>query len=222
MSEFQVCEKFVSINGEGRRAGQLAVFIRFKGCNLRCSYCDTMWANESNAPFETMTPQDIYAYILSSRVKNVTLTGGEPLLREGMTELLTILKSSAELRVEVETNGAVDLKPFCNDKLRPCFTMDYKLPSSGMEDGMILSNFDLLGRGDCVKFVVGSDEDLNRAKHIIDRYSLTRKCGVYISPVFGEIEPVKIVEFMIEHNLNDVNMQIQMHKVVWNPDKRGV
>lgn len=222
MSEFQVCEKFVSINGEGRRAGQLAVFIRFKGCNLSCSYCDTMWANEANAPFELMTSQEIYDYILSSKVRNVTLTGGEPLLCDGIAELLKVLKINANLRVEVETNGAVDLKQFCNAACRPCFTMDYKLPSSGMESGMVLDNFDLLDRDDCVKFVAGSEEDLNRAKQIIDEYNLTQKCGVYLSPVFGAIEPVKIVEFMTEHNMNDVNMQIQMHKVIWDPDKRGV
>ena len=46
----KVVEKFTSINGEGTRAGELAVFIRFKGCNLRCSYCDTMWANEPDCP----------------------------------------------------------------------------------------------------------------------------------------------------------------------------
>lgn len=222
MNEFQVCEKFVSINGEGRRAGQLAVFIRFKGCNLKCSYCDTMWANEAEAPFEVMTAQEIYDYITGSGVQNVTLTGGEPLLRDGIAELLRLLKGDARLRVEVETNGAVDLKPFCNADCRPCFTMDYKLPSSGMEDSMVLSNFDLLRSDDCVKFVSGSIADLYRAKQIIDEYSLTKKCGVYLSPVFGAIEPVTIVEFMTEHNLNDVNMQIQMHKVIWDPDKRGV
>ena len=87
---------------------------------------------------------------------------------------------------------------------------------------MVLSNFDLLRSDDCVKFVSGSIADLYRAKQIIDEYSLTKKCGVYLSPVFGAIESVTIVEFMTEHNLNDVNMQIQMHKVIWDPDERGV
>lgn len=221
MIMFEVCEKFISINGEGRRAGQLAVFIRFKGCNLSCSYCDTTWANEKDARYELLSAEDILKYIEKSGVKNVTLTGGEPLLRDGMRELLKSLKA-ADLRVEIETNGAVDLKPFCAEEIRPVFTMDYKLPLSGMENKMILSNFQLLKRDDCVKFVAGSKNDLNRAYEIIKEYDLIGRCGVYISPVFGSIEPVKIVDFMIENNLNDVNMQIQMHKVIWDPDKRGV
>lgn len=222
MTKYKVCEKFISINGEGRRAGQLAVFIRFRGCNLRCSYCDTMWANQPDAEYEVMTAQEIYDYIKNSGVKNVTLTGGEPLMQSGIEELLKLLKSDKSLRTEIETNGAVDLSPFCNSDLRPSFTMDYKLPSSGMEHSMILNNFNLLEKSDCVKFVSGSIEDLSRAKQIIEKYSLTQKCGVYISAVFGKIEPAQIVEFMTDNTMNDVNLQLQMHKFIWNPDKRGV
>ena len=76
----RVAEKFISINGEGTRAGELAVFVRFTGCNLRCSYCDTMWANEPDCPYEEMIPEQICEYVRSTGIKNVTLTGGEPLL----------------------------------------------------------------------------------------------------------------------------------------------
>lgn len=221
MREFKVCEKFFSINGEGRRAGQISVFIRFKGCNLDCLYCDTKWANSPDAPYELMTTDDIFEYISDCGAKNVTLTGGEPLLSDGIAELLSVLKAN-NLRVEVETNGAVDLSPFCASYIRPSFTMDYKLQSSGMESKMLLSNFDLLQRGDCVKFVVGSTEDLYHASDVVKYNKLLDKCAVYFSPVFGEIEPAEIVEFMIEHKLNDINLQIQMHKVIWDSDKRGV
>lgn len=221
MRRFNVCEKFVSINGEGPRAGQLAVFIRFKGCNLSCSYCDTRWANAEDAPYTALTADEICGYIKSTGVKNVTLTGGEPLLRDGIDELLKALKEKS-CCVEVETNGAVDLRAFCDLALRPRFTMDYKLPSSGMKDKMILTNFELLGEDDCVKFVTGSDADLRCAKGIIDKYDLTNRCGVYLSPVFGRIEPARIVEFMTENKMNDVNLQIQIHKVIWDPDMRGV
>jgi 7-carboxy-7-deazaguanine synthase len=107
----KVVEKFVSINGEGTRAGELAVFIRFKGCNLACSYCDTMWANEKDCPFTEMSQEEILDYVKSTGVKNVTLTGGEPLLQEGVDRLIDLLLDS-DLRVEIETNGAVDLRPF--------------------------------------------------------------------------------------------------------------
>ena len=78
----QVAEKFVSINGEGRRAGEPAVFIRFKGCNLNCSYCDTQWVNEAACPYMEMSPAEICTYAARTGIKNVTLTGGEPLLQE--------------------------------------------------------------------------------------------------------------------------------------------
>lgn len=219
---FKVCEKFVSINGEGIKAGQLSVFIRFKGCNLDCSYCDTKWANEKDAEFESMTIEDIVNYIKETSVRNVTLTGGEPLLQPGIAGLIKNLKEIG-LNVEIETNGAVDLKPFCSDETRPdCFTMDYKLPSSGMEDSMLTDNFFYLRDSDCVKFVAGSEDDLEKALKVIREYDLTNRCHVYISPVFGSIEAVRIVEFMIKNVLNNVNLQIQMHKVIWNPEERGV
>lgn len=222
MTQYKVVEKFVSINGEGKRAGQLAVFIRFKGCNLNCSYCDTKWANETEAEFELMTLDEIYSYIKETKVKNVTLTGGEPLLQKGIKELLEKLAKDVELSVEIETNGSIDLREFCNIKNPPSFTMDYKLEGSGMETHMKLDNFDLLEEKDTVKFVSGSIQDLDKAREIIDRYNLINKCSIYISPVFGNIEPAQIVEYMKEHNMNNVNMQLQMHKFIWNPQLRGV
>lgn len=220
----QVVEKFISINGEGKRAGELAVFIRFKGCNLRCSYCDTMWANEADCSYEEESPEEILSYIKESGVKNVTLTGGEPLLQKEMKTLLSLLLEEAEkadLRVEIETNGAVLLEGFC-DKKRPVFTMDYKLPSSGCEAAMKKENFACLTTEDSVKFVCGNREDLQRAGEIIESYGLTEKCQVYFSPVFGKIEPVDIVNYMIEKRINDARVQIQMHKVIWDPEERGV
>lgn len=220
--KFKVVEKFVSINGEGYKAGQLAVFIRFLGCNLRCSYCDTSWANEKDAPFVYMTENEIYEYIQKTNVKNVTLTGGEPLFRDGMDVLLDKLHEDAGLFVEIETNGSVYIADYRRDDSFPSFTMDYKLPESGMENKMNHDNMKYLTQTDTVKFVVGSDGDLSRAKQVIEEYGLTGKCHVYFSPVFGKIEPERIVNFMIENNLNGVNMQLQMHKFIWDPNKRGV
>lgn len=217
---FNVAEKFVSINGEGQKAGQLAVFIRFAGCNLRCSYCDTKWANDFDLKGENLTAEQILEYVLDTGVHNVTLTGGEPLLRPEIEELISMLVK-AGLWVEIETNGSVPLKPLEKDS-RPHFTMDYKTPSSNMESEMLVSNFDLLEPDDVVKFVCGSSEDLNCTYDIIKKYNLTEKCKVYLSCVFGNLQPSAVVDFMKEKKLNGVNFQLQMHKFIWNPDKRGV
>ena len=104
----KVVEKFTSINGEGTRAGELAVFVRFKGCNLRCSYCDTMWANEPDCPYEEETPEEILNYVLGTGIRNVTLTGGEPLIQAGIDKLIAQLLISGR-NVEIETNGSVDI-----------------------------------------------------------------------------------------------------------------
>lgn len=222
MITYQVVEKFVSINGEGRRAGELAAFIRFRGCNLRCSYCDTSWANEPECESESMTKEEILCWLRESGVRNVTLTGGEPLLREGMGELTEAILKDGFHRVEIETNGSVDLRPYSQQKKRPSFTMDYKTPDSGMEEKMLLSNLELLDSRDTLKFVVSSRQDLEKALEILEKYSLIGRTAVYFSPVFGRIQPVEIVDFLAEKKLNDVRLQIQLHKVIWDPQKRGV
>lgn len=222
MSEFKIAEKFISINGEGIRAGQLAVFIRFTGCNLKCSYCDTQWANQNNTPYEIMSEDEIYDYIKKSGVKNVTLTGGEPLIQPDIEILIEKLSHDISLNIEIETNGSADISRISKISNSPSLTMDYKLPSSGMEKFMNTDNFNYLYKDDTVKFVAGSQHDLETAYQIIKKYNLTEKCHVYISPVFGAINPEDIVEFMKIHKLNDVNMQLQLHKFIWSPDKRGV
>ena len=217
-----VAEMFVSINGEGTLAGQLAVFVRFSGCNLCCSYCDTMWANQSDTPCRTMTAEEIYNEICKMGIRNVTLTGGEPLNRNDIFELMELLAKDSRLYVEIETNGSIPLKPFLSIKNRPSMTMDYKLPSSGMEHSMYTENLNLLDSRDTVKFVSGSIGDLERAKEIINEYKLIDRCEVYLSPVFGKIEPSTIVEYMKQNQMNGVTLQLQMHKIIWNPNAKGV
>lgn len=225
---YRVVEKFVSINGEGTNAGKLAAFVRFAGCNLCCGYCDTKWANAADVPYQEMTAEQIKDYVDSKQVRFVTLTGGEPLLQEGMQQLVEQLLTIPMLTIEFETNGSIDLREMhqfrvntdCTDRV--IFTMDYKLPQSGMEEHMKVFNFDCLGAKDTVKFVSGSKKDLDRMMQVVRQYQLGGKCHLYVSPVFGSIEASQIVDYMMEHKLNDVTMQLQMHKFIWNPDQRGV
>ena len=225
---FKVAEKFVSINGEARRAGELAVFIRFTGCNLNCTYCDTAWAIPLDAPHTEMSKQDIIKYIQDTGVNNVTLTGGEPLLQEEIEDLIIDI-ISLNRRVEVETNGAVSIsslqetakKLSLRDELS--ITLDYKGPGSGMEELMLMENYDQLREYDTVKFVVMDRDDLDKARAVIERYDLiNRRVAVYLSPVFGKIESKEIVDYMIEHKLNGVTHQLQQHKFIWDPNARGV
>lgn len=222
MEIFNVAETFVSINGEGTHAGQLALFIRFAGCNLRCSFCDTAWANQPDIPCIPMDAVQICELADQTGIHNITLTGGEPLLQHGLKELLTLLAQNKSRYIEIETNGSIDLTPFTAISPRIAFTMDYKLPGSGMETYMCTENFSRLAKQDTVKFVAGSRTDLERALQIIQQYNLTKCCHVYLSPVFGKIEPAEIVAFMQQHVLNGVTMQLQMHKIIWDPDQRGV
>lgn len=221
--KYKVVEKFVSINGEGKKAGELAIFIRFAGCNLDCSYCDTRWANEYNVEFEALGKEEILSYIIKCGVKNVILTGGEPLIQEGMDELLNFLMNQDDINIEIETNGSVGIsrfKKFCNDKVS--FTMDYKLPCSDMEDRMDLNNFKEIGKNDVIKFVVGTESELYIIKDLINEYDLTNKTNIYLSPVFGIMNPENVVNFMKDNKLNDIRLQIQLHKIIWNPEERGV
>ncbi len=219
--KYPIAEKFVSINGEGTRAGELAVFIRFCGCNLGCAYCDTKWANTDGCETELLSPEQIAGYVYGTGVKNVTLTGGEPLLQEELYTLIEMLSEQGN-SVEIETNGSISIAGLSGKKCRPIFTLDYKLPDSGMESAMELGNYNYLQAEDTVKFVSGSLSDLERAVEIIEKYELTKKCSVYISPVFGSIDPADIVEFMKCKRLNGVKLQLQLHKFIWNPEERGV
>lgn len=216
-----VAEQFISINGEGTRAGELAYFVRFCGCNLNCTYCDTKWANRPDTPATKLSAEEIACGIIDSGIKNVTLTGGEPMLQEDIAQLCTLLAKGG-CSAEIETNGSVSLENLASISERPVFTMDYKLPSSGMERFMNTDNFALLQKQDTVKFVSGSMEDLERMREITEKYDLTSRCHVYISPVFGMIDAVQIVEYMKDHGMNGVRLQLQLHKYIWDPDKHGV
>jgi len=219
---FKVVEKFISINGEGMKSGELAVFIRFQKCNLKCSYCDTAWACTDDAEYEEMDCEAITKYIASTGVKNVTLTGGEPLLQENLSILITEIAKSGDMHIEVETNGSQSLLYMSRMIARPSFTMDYKLPSSGMETFMDIENFEVLTKADSVKFVCGSIEDLDKARTLIKKHGLLTNTNVYFSPVHSTLSAEKIVEYMIKHNLNGIRLQLQLHKFIWNPEMRGV
>lgn len=217
---YKVNEIFCSIDGEGVRTGLSTVFIRLYGCNLKCSYCDTRYSCENNE-YKEMTLLDILEKVLSYGVPRVTLTGGEPLIHEGVRDLINSLVLN-DIEVNIETNGAVNLDKFWEFRYtdRVIITMDYKCASSGMEDRMILSNLQLLQPKDVIKFVVSSYNELEKMEYILEESGC--KARPYVSPVFGAIEPKELVQYVLDNNLNNVTVQVQLHKIIWNPNMRGV
>ena len=169
-----------------------------------------------------MTEEELLEYVKSTGVKRVTLTGGEPLLARDVYDLLQRFALENDISVEIETNGSVDISPFVNINHAPAFTLDYKLAGSGMEDKMLVSNFKYLTAKDTVKFVCSDVAELDRVCQVVDDNHLSEKCTVLISPVFGRIEPADMVDYLIEHKRNDIRLQLQLHKFIWDPNKRGV
>lgn len=218
---FNIIEKFLSVDGEGPTSGQLATFIRFQGCNLHCSWCDTTYSfSESNIK-ERVSAKELLQYILSNGAKNVTLTGGEPLLQENLQELLVLL-GKEDLCVHIETNGSLPISYLKKKYPFLCFIVDFKLPSSNMTDKMYLENLQYVDKKDVYKFVISNKEDLEYAYDILTTYQLYNRTNVFFSPVLNKIEPVEIVNFMKEKQLDQVTLQLQLHKIIWSPDTKGV
>lgn len=211
---YKVNEIFKSIEGEGIRTGLPCTFIRLYGCNLCCKYCDTRYSCE-NKEFTLMSKDEIVNKVKQLGGSRVTITGGEPLLDLFLNELIIALRKE-HIEVNIETNGSLDIQ-WC---LADIITMDYKTSASGMEDRMMLSNLKALKETDVLKFVVGSKQDLDTMKRIIEEYE--PECRVYVSPVFGMIEAHELVEYVLENNLDNVTVQVQLHKIIWDPNKRGV
>lgn len=207
-----VNEIFLSIQGESMSVGFPTIFVRFTGCNLRCSYCDTTYAYEEG---KEMSPNEVFEEVKNLHYKRVCITGGEPLLQKELNILLGLLK---DYRVTIETNGAVSIKDLQLLEGHS-FVMDMKVPSSGCSDQMILSNFGYLRDRDEIKFVIGDREDYNWAKEII-RHNYSKGI-ITFSPVYGKINYEDMVSWILADRL-EVRFQIQLHKLIWGIHKTGV
>ena len=215
----KVNEIFLSIDGEGIRTGMPTTFIRLFGCNLRCSYCDTMYSCEvqdGEVPYKEMSVEEILDMCNDLGCTNITLTGGEPLIHESVNVLIQELVNY-NYWVNVETNGSivpVIRHPFL------FYTMDFKTESSGMSGKMSMDALNSLCKKDALKFVVGSQEDLNQALRVL--LDMKSEPQIYFSPVFGKIDPKDIVQFLIDNKLYASKVQVQLHKIIWSPMERGV
>lgn len=245
-----VIEIFASIDGEGSRQGLLTTFLRLHDCNIRCSYCDTTYSYGIDSIFTEMTVAEVADVIESLGNHRITITGGEPLLQEaavvelidelnrrkaetmqdntsgqaGSTCIIDIDKfdkremlNNSLYDFNIETNGTI-IPSFHRDNV--WFTYDYKTPSSLAEESMNIDIFKVATERDLIKFVVGSPEDLDCMRRIISKYPTVAQ--IYVSPVWGQIEAVLIIDYMKAYNLQNVRFQLQIHKFVWDPDTKGV
>ena len=208
-------EIYHSIQGESTWAGRPCVFVRLTFCDLRCNYCDTEYAFYQG---KKQTLKEIVDLVTAFNCPLVEITGGEPLIQKNVLSLMSIL-SDVGYTVLLETSGAHDIS-----KVDPRVhrIMDLKTPGSGEIEKNLWSNIDYLTLRDEVKFVIGSREDYEWSCDKVRRFDLPKRChAVLFSPIFGRIDPRKIVEWILADRL-DVRFQLQMHKFIWTPTQRGV
>ncbi|NOZ62375.1 MAG: radical SAM protein [Calditrichaeota bacterium] len=210
----KVNEIFFSIQGESTFAGLPFVFVRLSRCNLRCQYCDTPYAYDEG---REMFLSEIIERVEQFPCDFVEITGGEPLLQAEVFELAARLVSAGKI-VLVETNGTLDITP-----LRPPIIriVDVKCPGSGEGESFLLTNLRDLRPSDNVKFVLSDKADFDWAVNFVKKNDLTGKCPLLFSPVFGKLNYSQLAEWIKSSGL-PIQLQIQLHKIIWDEGKRGV
>jgi 7-carboxy-7-deazaguanine synthase len=211
----QLSEIFYSIQGESSFAGYPCLFFRLAGCNLRCSYCDAKYTYEepgSPTPFSTLLSE-------AARYPNalVEITGGEPLLQDGVYPLMEALLARGHT-VLLETNGSLSIARVPREVVK---IIDLKCPDSGMAEKMDLANLALLSPHDEIKFVVSSRGDYDWAKAMIAEHRLAEKAKLILSPVIGRLAPALLAEWLMVDAL-PARLQLQLHTLLWPGLKRGV
>lgn len=210
----KLSEIFKSIQGESSYGGRPCTFIRLAECNLRCSYCDTGYAYETS--FE-LTVEEILAKVAALGCPLVEITGGEPLLQEDVYPLMVKLLERG-YQVLLETNGTVSLAKV---DPRVIVIMDIKCPGSGESEKIRWDNIERLGEKDEVKFVLSHRHDYDWARGVMEKYGLDKRCLLFFSPAFGLLAARELAEWILSDGLN-VRLQLQWHKVIWEPEARGV
>ena len=213
----KINESFASIQGESSHAGVPCFFIRLAGCNLSCTYCDTVPAKSFDAGCDTSVQQLVDA-AKASGLKLVEITGGEPLAQAETPELCKKLLA-AGFEVMIETNGSLDINTLPDKVIR---VVDFKTPSSGEANRMLNSNYTRLRPRDEVKFVISGREDYLFAMRMISKFSLASQTqNLLISPITGRMQPAEIVRWIIADKA-PVRLNLQLHKIIWGPNAIGV
>lgn len=210
-----ISEIFCSIQGESTYAGLPCIFIRLAGCNLRCDYCDTTYSYESEI---TLSTNDIITKVKEyNPTKFVEITGGEPLLQPEVFQLIESLHNDG-YTILLETNGSISLKDVPEYVIK---IVDVKCPGSGEENSFLLENLEYIYKEkDEIKFVLSDNYDYNWAKDFMFKYKLN-DYEILLSPVSEKLEPQNLAKWITEDKLS-VRMQLQLHKIIWDKNRRGV
>ena len=207
-------EIYRSLQGESTFAGVPCVFIRLTACHLRCVYCDTPHAFHQG---EILGLDEVLARALELGDPLVELTGGEPLLQPEVYPLMTRLADAGKT-VLLETSGAVDTSQV-DPRVR--IILDLKTPGSGELEANVWSNIDRLKPIDEVKFVLCDRADFDWAVAVVRDHRLTDRCPVHFSACFGQVSPTELAAWILETRL-PIRLQLQQHKILWDPMARGV
>lgn len=203
----RITEMFVSLQGEAAQVGWPTAFVRLTGCPLRCRWCDSEYAFEGG---EALPLASIFDWVGRAGVRHVCVTGGEPLAQPGCLPLLEGL-GDAGFAVSLETSGAMDVSAV---DPRVAIVMDWKAPGSGEAERNRLENLSRLKAGDQLKFVLAGREDFDWARGELERLGLDPEVEVLFSPVFGELEPRSLADWIVAERL-PVRFQVQLHKLLW-------
>ncbi|HEV3113880.1 MAG TPA: radical SAM protein [Candidatus Binataceae bacterium] len=210
-----VNEIFYSVQGESTHAGRPCAFVRLTACNLRCNYCDTEYAFYEG---RRMTVAEVVEQVEGYHCPLVEITGGEPLLQEGVYQLCAALLE-ADLQVMIETSGAADVSRLDPRVIK---IMDLKCPGSGEAGRNLWSNLRHLTARDEVKFVISDRADYEWTSAVIAEHALEQRVNaLLLSPAFGRIDSASLAAWMLEDRL-PARLQLQMHKYIWPPNARGV
>lgn len=208
LNQLRITEIFHSLQGESTTVGLPTVFIRLTGCPLRCTYCDTEYAFHGG---NTLSLDDILKETASFQCKHVCVTGGEPLAQKGCIPLMKRLCDEG-YAVSIETSGAFDISDIDE---RVMIVMDLKTPLSGEAEKNRLENLPHLKPTDQIKFVIGSEDDYQWSKALMDEHELSESVQVLFSPNHHVLKPQVLADWILADKL-PVRFQLQLHKYLWD------
>ncbi|MFN7146777.1 MAG: radical SAM protein, partial [Myxococcota bacterium] len=213
--DVRLIEVYTSVQGESTWVGLPCVFVRYAGCNLRCTWCDSTWTFTGG---ERRPIDEVVEEVVATGIPLVEVTGGEPLVHRSAPALMQALLDRG-LTVLLETSGSRDIA-VVPDGVH--VILDFKPPDSGEERANLWVNVERLRKKDEVKFVIASRRDYEWSREKLFEHHLHERAGsVLFSPAWGLVDPKDLVAWILEDRL-PVRFQIQMHKAVWPPDQRGV